>query len=404
MPAKTKKEVEQQSAKDRLWDSLDYSYGQQREASDKAYDQARSQADRQAQSRGMQRSSYNGQTLANIDNQKIKAQNDIYNAQIADYQNRLTNIEQQEKEEDRWERQFAENQRQYNEQMAYNRERASVADTQWQTQYDANRSDTAWNQAFQQQQYDANRSDTAWNQAFQREQYDASRADTAWNQSFQQQQYADSRSDTAWNQAFQREQYDANRSDTAWNQAFQQQQYADSRSDVDWQRAFQQQQYSDSRSDTAWQQNFSEQQWQAQQAQWREEFDYNKKTNDQKIAFEVITNAVANGKDVTDDILARAGISREDYNAMKKQVSGGGPGKKKNPWDLLGMTEEEYNRLIGNTGGNETGNNTENFLQGLFGETGGGKDRIRNDTSGAGRPENSNGLFSQLNERLKKTN
>ena len=94
MAAKTKKDVEQQSAKDRLWDSLDYSYGKQREQSDEAYDKAIAQTDRQALSRGMQRSSYNNATLANLQNQKVKAQNDITSSQIADYQNRLTALEQ----------------------------------------------------------------------------------------------------------------------------------------------------------------------------------------------------------------------------------------------------------------------------------------------------------------------
>ena len=49
-------DVNNQDARTRLWQSLDYSYGQQRKQTDKSYDQAYSQADRQALSRGMQRS------------------------------------------------------------------------------------------------------------------------------------------------------------------------------------------------------------------------------------------------------------------------------------------------------------------------------------------------------------
>ena len=76
-------EVDQQDSKTRLWQSLEQSYGRQREQSNEAYDKAISQADRQALSRGMQRSSYNNATLANLQDQKVKAQNDITSAQIA---------------------------------------------------------------------------------------------------------------------------------------------------------------------------------------------------------------------------------------------------------------------------------------------------------------------------------
>ena len=51
--AKTKKDVEQMTTSDRLWDSLNHSYGQQREEIGRNYDKAYSQADRQALSRGM---------------------------------------------------------------------------------------------------------------------------------------------------------------------------------------------------------------------------------------------------------------------------------------------------------------------------------------------------------------
>lgn len=56
-------------------------YDKQRETTAEAFTQAYSQADRQALSRGMQRSSYNNQTLANIDTQGAKAQAEIGEAQ-----------------------------------------------------------------------------------------------------------------------------------------------------------------------------------------------------------------------------------------------------------------------------------------------------------------------------------
>lgn len=123
--ARTRQDVEGMTRQDRLWDSLNHAYGQQRESSDKAFDRAYSQADRQALSRGMQRSSYNAQNLANINQQKIEAQNNIWDNQIADYENRLGALESEEAEAERWERQF-----------------------------EANRADVAWNQNFQQGQAD----------------------------------------------------------------------------------------------------------------------------------------------------------------------------------------------------------------------------------------------------------
>jgi len=123
--ARTRQDVEGMTRQDRLWDSLSHSYGQQIEETGKSYDKLASQADRQALSRGMQRSSLVGQYLAQIGDQKIKAQNTIRDNLIADYENRLGALESEEAEAERWERQF-----------------------------EANRADVAWNQNFQQGQAD----------------------------------------------------------------------------------------------------------------------------------------------------------------------------------------------------------------------------------------------------------
>lgn len=133
--AQNKQDVENMTRKDRLWDSLNHAYGQQREDSNRSYDQAISQADRRALSRGMQRSSYNNAVLSNLSNQKIKAQENSWNNQIADYENRLGALESEEAEADRWERQFA-----------------------------ANREDAAWSQNFQQTQ--ADRTADQWERQF----------------------------------------------------------------------------------------------------------------------------------------------------------------------------------------------------------------------------------------------
>lgn len=62
-------------------DALQATYDKQREQIQKEYNKAYSQTDRQMLSRGMQRSSYGAQTLANLSAEGAKAQGDISNAQ-----------------------------------------------------------------------------------------------------------------------------------------------------------------------------------------------------------------------------------------------------------------------------------------------------------------------------------
>lgn len=64
-------------------EGLQSSYDKQREASRKEYEDAYSQIDRQHLQRGMQRSSYNAQTLANLRQQGAEAQQDLYTSQYS---------------------------------------------------------------------------------------------------------------------------------------------------------------------------------------------------------------------------------------------------------------------------------------------------------------------------------
>ncbi len=64
-------------------EGLQSSYDKQREASRKEYEDAYSQIDRQHLQRGMQRSSYNAQTLANLRQQGAEAQQDLYSSQYS---------------------------------------------------------------------------------------------------------------------------------------------------------------------------------------------------------------------------------------------------------------------------------------------------------------------------------
>lgn len=342
--AKTKQNVEDMTRQERLWDSLNHSYGQQREDIGRTYDKAYSQADRQALSRGMQRSSYNAQNLANINQQRANALDQNWQNQIADYENRLGALESEEAEADRWERQFAETQKQNEWSRDFQQQQADTANQQWNMNFNAGREDAAWNKDFQREQFAANRGDVAWNQGMQERQFAANQDQNAWQRGMTERQYADSRSDTAWNQSFQQRQFDANqqnaawqrdmserqyadsRSDTAWQQGMTERQYADNRSDNAWQRGMQERQYADSRSDTAWNQAFQQGQADRSADQWERSFAQSNDSADRQLAASYVSSIIANGGNPSDALLARAGLSRADADAMKKGNSGSGSG------------------------------------------------------------------------------
>lgn len=78
----TRLSAEQQAAKNDLAlqqqkAALDYAFAKQQEAAEKEYNKVYSQADRQLLSRGMQRSSYGAQTLANIRQQQADVYMDL---------------------------------------------------------------------------------------------------------------------------------------------------------------------------------------------------------------------------------------------------------------------------------------------------------------------------------------
>ena len=211
MATKTKQEMDQMSARDQVWEALNTSYGQSIDKSNASYDSAIAQQDRSMIGRGMQRSSYGQQILANMQNQKVKAANDLEAQKNAEYMNRLYQIGRDEVADNQWERQFGENQRQFNENMAYNRERAAVSDNQWERQF--------------------------------------------------------------------------------------------------------------ATSNEQWEKSFN-----AQNDQWKQQFDYTKMSDDQKLAYNYVTAIIGQGGTPSDDLLARAGLSRTDANAMTAQVASGGGG------------------------------------------------------------------------------
>lgn len=125
--AQTAKDVQGQDRATRLWQSLDYSYNRQRQDSDKAYDRAITENSNSMLSRGLNRSTYASQLESNLANEKVKANNDITSAQIADFQNRLTQLEQQDFENELAQRQFDEGVRQFDEGQKLTREESEKA-------------------------------------------------------------------------------------------------------------------------------------------------------------------------------------------------------------------------------------------------------------------------------------
>jgi hypothetical protein len=153
----------------------------------------------------------------------------------------------------------------------------------------------------------------------------------------------------AYNRAFNEQQYADQRADTAWNQAFQTQQYTDQRSDVAYNREFNERQYADQRADVAYNREFAEKQFNDAHDEWLSKLEYSRMSDDQKYAYNWVSYALQNGNDVSDDLLSKAGLSRDDYNRMKQQAQAStrgsyNPGSSTPAWQKAGFASEaDYN-------------------------------------------------------------
>ena len=157
-----------QQAYDRILLALDQqmaglqpAYDKQRSATAEAFAGAYSQADRQALSRGMQRSSYNAQTLSNIGIKGAKAQDDINAAQRMDEtnigQNRALQTEQYAQNMRRLETDYWTNVSAYQDQL-----RNLDYDRAWQSQQAANQTLLSLYQlSLQQYQFEAQMAENA---------------------------------------------------------------------------------------------------------------------------------------------------------------------------------------------------------------------------------------------------
>ena len=110
--------ADRQDARTRLWQSLNTTYNDAIEQSNLAYQQNYVDADLQAQSRGMGRSSYNNQTLAKINNEKVNAANKLNAQKISAYQQGLNELDQQAQQQANWQAQFDQSNQQWSQQMA----------------------------------------------------------------------------------------------------------------------------------------------------------------------------------------------------------------------------------------------------------------------------------------------
>jgi hypothetical protein len=91
-------------------------YNRQREESDATYAKAKSEADRSALKRGMQRSSYNNQVMAGIDVVAAKARQNISDAEQADVDKYASQIASELRQQNQW----AQSQNMQNEQFGQN--------------------------------------------------------------------------------------------------------------------------------------------------------------------------------------------------------------------------------------------------------------------------------------------
>lgn len=239
--------------------SIAGAYERQREESDLAYDRNKSAADRAALARGMGRSSYNLQTMANIDTEKAKARQTI-----------------SDKEE--------EAAQQFGVQLASELRN----NYQWETAQNYQRDRDTWSDYYQQQGLNQNQQSL--------------------NMQAQQNAIANQQADRAYNYQVGRDQT----ADQQWQQSFNYQQSRDQKSDEQWEKSFGYQQQRDTVSDEQWTKTFEQNQKLADQSQANTEKQY---------AAGLIQYMAQNGGTPSDALLKAAGISRKDYNAMKKKTS-----------------------------------------------------------------------------------
>lgn len=185
------------SWKDDLRSAYDTMAANQIKASDEAYAQAKSSADRQAQSRGMGRSSYNNATLANLDAKGVEAQNEIranvdaaYQQAVLNQQNVYDQLDLQQSQLDFQQQQAAQQQANWQAQFGYQQQQDALAQQNWQSQfaYQQQQDQLAqqnWQAQFGYQQQQDQQAQQNW-----QAQFDAQQAQQAWENEYNQDVFA----------------------------------------------------------------------------------------------------------------------------------------------------------------------------------------------------------------------
>ena len=396
--ATTEGDVNGQDTATRLWQSLKNTYGNQMEESDKAYDKAISQQNNAMLARGMQRSSYGASISAGLLNQKNQARNRLGESLIASYQDRLSQLEEaeaarkfqaDEAEKGRvWQsgenalsRAFTTSEREatqkyntaereatqlYNTSEREAQQKYNTAEREAQQLY--NTSEREAQQSWQSSENALNRSnqerlqqlsqewqsgENAKNRAFTTSEREATQKyNTSEREAQQQYNTAEREAQQAYNSkesALSREWQTA---ENAANRAEQARQY-------DTSLAYQKER--DAVGDT----------------QWDKQFGFNEKTTDQQIAMQYALDILGKGQMPTDDLLARAGLSKEDAQAMMAKTYTGGSNPPKD--DKNGNTVGSWVQKLINTAVNSTANavaNNPGAVGSTIGGIGGNRDSL----------------------------
>lgn len=121
-------------------------------------------------------------------------------------------------------------------------------------------------------------------------------------------------------------QFNENKRQFDENLGLQKEQFAETKEQNAWNRTFQESESAREQSNTDRAYELQREQMSIQQEQWKAEFDFNSKTQEQQYYANFVMSSIQAGNDPTDEMLAKAGLSRADANSMKAQVSSGGGG------------------------------------------------------------------------------
>ena len=303
-----------------LWDSLSYGYGKKADQINASYNKALSQQDNAMLKRGMGRSSYALQSMANLNKERNAALASNEDALIADWQDRLTQMEEAEKA-----RKFQTSERE--------------AQQEWQS------GENALNRSFQTSEREAqqlyNTGEREAQQLYNTGEREAQQAwqsgENALNRAQEQEQFAKT-------YGLQRDQF--NESKRQYEQNFNYQKSRDAVSDSQWNQTFNYQKERDAVSDNQWNQSFGLQ---------KDQFAYTQSSDERNYYASWVQNIAANGGEASDDMLAKAGISRADFEAMKAQAAaatgggGGGSYSPKSPTTPAVTDDSFFNALNGNS-------------------------------------------------------